>query len=247
MGGGGGPGRSPPGPRGSPSDDRARGGAALEPVQKLLTPGTPPGASRRGETDGASCRGSARGRITAGADIRCRWRTWTAHSVSGPEGSRKGLRGAPCVRHCRRGYPPKELATLVRPGVPGGCYLWACRYRGETQVADVAPSPLTVLLKLASTGSADYVVGGADLAVGGPDREVAAQMLAEDAMALRCGISPALDRWRQRRDGGPSVAGAAGDAVRVYASIGFGLPSDPANDTHLQGLVAELLWNRLLK
>ncbi|MEU6720328.1 hypothetical protein ABZ897_53505 [Nonomuraea sp. NPDC046802] len=31
------------------------------------------------------------------------------------------------------------------------------------------------------------------------------------------------------------------------AGIGFGLPEDPALDDYLQGLVAELLWNRLLQ
>jgi hypothetical protein len=33
----------------------------------------------------------------------------------------------------------------------------------------------------------------------------------------------------------------------VFARIGFGLPSDPAPDDHLQGHVAELLWNRLVQ
>jgi hypothetical protein len=42
----------------------------------------------------------------------------------------------------------------------------------------------------------------------------------------------------------------AAAAVRAYAGIGFGLPGTPDGDTeqhHLQGLVAELLWNRLIQ
>ncbi|MCA1677769.1 MAG: hypothetical protein LC790_15055 [Actinobacteria bacterium] len=45
----------------------------------------------------------------------------------------------------------------------------------------------------------EYVIGGQTLA--SPAREQTAQMLADDAMALRCGRSPALDRWRAIRDG----------------------------------------------
>lgn len=114
-------------------------------------------------------------------------------------------------------------------------------------MSDVAHTPLTDLLHLAPIGSVDHVSGGAELTVGGADRETAARMLAEDAMALRCGESPILDRWRERRDGGPPMVGTAAKAVGIYASLGFGSPASPANETHLQGLVAELLWNRLLK
>lgn len=55
---------------------------------------------------------------------------------------------------------------------------------------------------------------------------------------------------RARRDGGPPETGAAAAAVRTYAGIGFGLPETTAADDdqhHLQGLVAELLWNRLIQ
>jgi len=76
---------------------------------------------------------------------------------------------------------------------------------------------------------------------------MAAQLLADDAMRIRCGKSPVLARWRARRDGGPPETGAPAEAVRAYAGIGFGLPGAPANDDHLQGHVAELLWNRLIQ
>jgi hypothetical protein len=96
----------------------------------------------------------------------------------------------------------------------------------------------------------EYVIGGQQLAAA--DRETAAQLLADDAMQLRCGRSPAFTRWRASRDGGPSATGAAAAAVRTYAGIGFGLPETPGIDDdqhqhHLQGLVAELLWNRLIQ
>ena len=114
-----------------------------------------------------------------------------------------------------------------------------------------APPVLTSLLALADNPAAsevEYVIGGQQLTAA--DRELAAQLLADDAMRIRCGDSPALARWRARRDGGPPETGAAAEAVRVYAGIGFGLPGAATGDDgqhHLQGLVAELLWNRLIQ
>ena len=106
---------------------------------------------------------------------------------------------------------------------------------------------LAALLTLAPgppDSKVEYVSGGEALAPAERDR--AAHILADDAMALRCGQSPALERWRAVRDGGSPGDGSAG-TVRAYAGIGFGLPDEPATADHLQGLVAELLWNRLLK
>lgn len=107
---------------------------------------------------------------------------------------------------------------------------------------------LTSLLTLADSpdGSrVQYVVGGLDLT--GRNRELAAQLLADEAMRIRCGLSPVLERWRTRRDGGPPETGARHEAVAAYAGIGLGLPGSPANDDHLQGHVAELLWNGLVR
>ena len=106
---------------------------------------------------------------------------------------------------------------------------------------------LTDLLELAA-GPADsvveYVIGGQTLT---PEAwELAAQMLADDAMEVRCGPSPALERWRAVRDGKTPEDKVSAGTVKTYAAIGFGTPEDPANDNHLQGLVAELFWNRLL-
>jgi hypothetical protein len=110
------------------------------------------------------------------------------------------------------------------------------------------PPTLTALLAMkesADDGRVEYVIGGEQL--GGTPRETAAQMLAEDAMRIRCGRSPVLERWCARRDGGPQETGSRKAAVEAYVTIGFGLPGAPANVDHLQGHVAELLWNRLIQ
>jgi hypothetical protein len=105
---------------------------------------------------------------------------------------------------------------------------------------------LTALLALSpGAGSpVEFVVGGQTLAAGA--REEAAQMLADDAMLLRCGDTPVLARWRAVRDGVDPAGASTSAVVATYAKIGFGLPTDEANDQHLQGLVAELFWNRLI-
>jgi hypothetical protein len=96
----------------------------------------------------------------------------------------------------------------------------------------------------AGTG-VEYTIGGQVLT--GAEREAAAQLLADDAMRIRCGTSSILDRWRARRDGHEPGDPAQADVVATYACLGFGLRNkDPANADHLQGLVAELLWNRLI-
>ena len=85
-------------------------------------------------------------------------------------------------------------------------------------VPAAVPPALTQLLAITdSPGPADveYVIGGQHLT--GGDRELAAWLLADDAMRIRCGQSPVLARWRARRDGGPPVTGAAAEAVRAYA------------------------------
>lgn len=74
---------------------------------------------------------------------------------------------------------------------------------------------LTSLLTLTpgpATSKVEYVIGGQSLS--SADREIAAQMLADDAMAVRCGRSPTLQRWRAVRDGKNhrTVAGGRNDA-----------------------------------
>lgn len=107
---------------------------------------------------------------------------------------------------------------------------------------------LTSLLAFVESGQAsgiEYVVGGTGL--NASDRESAAQLLADDAMSIACGISPVLESWRHRRDGGPASTASRQSAIATYAGIGFGAPSKPPNEQHLQGHIAELLWNRLVQ
>jgi hypothetical protein len=119
----------------------------------------------------------------------------------------------------------------------------------EPPLAPTAAAPtLTSLLAMKENpdgSTVEYVIGGQQLA--GAKREIAAQQLADDAMRIRCGNSPVLARWRARRDGGPGETGSRKAAIEVYAGIGFGLPDKKANPDHLQGHVAELLWNRLIQ
>ena len=87
-----------------------------------------------------------------------------------------------------------------------------------------APPTLTSLLAMTENtdgSDVEYVIGGQGLT--GADRDMAAELLADDAMRIRCGKSPVLARWRARRDGGPPETGAPAAAVRAYAGIGFGL------------------------
>lgn len=81
----------------------------------------------------------------------------------------------------------------------------------------------------------EYVIGGQALT--SQHRESAAQMLAEDAMRIRCGESPILKRWRAKRDGHEPATRSTDSVVATYAGIGFGLPDKkPATPDHLQGL-----------
>ncbi|MBH0115254.1 hypothetical protein I6E52_00155 [Salinibacterium sp. NG253] len=102
-------------------------------------------------------------------------------------------------------------------------------------------SPLLALVNSPGASTVDYVVGGLNLS--GTDRESAAQLLADKAMIIACGNSTVLDRWRRRRDGGAPETGTSLETVETYAAIAFGHPSKPPNVDHLQGHVAEIIWN----
>lgn len=122
-------------------------------------------------------------------------------------------------------------------------------YGGERTARVGADDPVSVtsLLNLIDSNSeslVEYAVGGPDLT--NENRELAAQLLAEDAMRIRCGASPVFDSWKIRRDGGPPATGPRKSALEAYVGIGFKLPGRPTNDDHVQGHVAELIWNRLM-
>lgn len=110
------------------------------------------------------------------------------------------------------------------------------------------PPLLTPLLSLAdspATSPVEYVIGGS--ALNGSARDDAARLLADESMTIACGNSPALDWWRTRRDGGPAQTGNRLKTVETIASVAFGLRRSPKEPDHVQGHVAELLWNRLMK
>lgn len=110
------------------------------------------------------------------------------------------------------------------------------------------PLSFTSLLSFidsASQSPVAYAVGGTKLT--DENREFTAQLLAEDAMRVRFGNSPLFESWKTRRDGGPPATGSRKSALEAYVGIGFKLPGEPFNDDHVQGLVAELIWNRLIQ
>lgn len=105
-------------------------------------------------------------------------------------------------------------------------------------------TPLLSLVSSPARSGVEFVVGGS--ALGGPDRAVAAKLLADDSMKIACGRQPALDWWRSRRDGGLPQKGNKLRTLEAIVEVAFGLPDKEKNVDHLQGHVAELLWNRLI-
>lgn len=122
----------------------------------------------------------------------------------------------------------------------------------RTNVTDGASQTIgtkTLTSLLALTAGPDgspcqFMIGG--LATSAADLEAAAQMIADDAMRLRCGDSPALDRWRRSRDGGPEHSEHERKSIEVFVEPVFNLPGQRANDDHIQGHIAELVWGRLI-
>ncbi|GAA4102705.1 hypothetical protein [Nonomuraea soli] len=97
-----------------------------------------------------------------------------------------------------------------------------------------------------------YLFGGPD--AGQEALETVTRLLAEEAMRLPCGASPALDKWRARRDGCAASESPELDRREIEVFIGpvFGLPTSTQEELdkithHLQGFVAELLWNRIIQ
>jgi hypothetical protein len=123
------------------------------------------------------------------------------------------------------------------------------RLEGEVgRLTAEAPLSLTSVLGFIDSTSAlpvDYAVGGIELS--GENREYVAQLLADDAMRIRCGDSPLLRSWRARRDGGAPLTGSRKAALESYVGIGFKLPGQEVNPDHVQGHVAELFWGRVMQ
>ena len=85
-----------------------------------------------------------------------------------------------------------------------------------------SPAFLTPLLTLEESdgkSKVEYVVGGEQLV--DDARDLAAAIIADDAMVVACGKSPVLDRWRTRRDGGAPSTGAQLDVLtRIVVDVG---------------------------
>lgn len=80
----------------------------------------------------------------------------------------------------------------------------------EAVAAQTTPPTLTALLALKESpenSKVEYVIGGLELT--GTDREYTAQLLADDAMRIRCGNSPVL------AGGAPAVMAARKRPERV--------------------------------
>jgi hypothetical protein len=119
---------------------------------------------------------------------------------------------------------------------------------GKTVLSIDGSLSLTSVLSFVESASplpVDYAVGGTELTI--ENREYAAQLLADDAMRIRCGDSPVLETWRSCRDGGAPATGSRKAALEAYVGIGFRLPGQTVNNDHVQGHVAELIWNRVMQ
>lgn len=67
--------------------------------------------------------------------------------------------------------------------------------------------------------------------------------LADAIVRLRCDGVPGLTAsWRSKASGGGHTVPFAEEQLRTFIGLGFGLPADPMNPTHLEGSVAESLW-----
>ncbi|NKZ08830.1 hypothetical protein [Actinomadura latina] len=103
------------------------------------------------------------------------------------------------------------------------------------------------------TAGCSYMFGG--LQATDDELQTAAEILADEAMRLRCGNSPVLAKWRARRNRA-EVATNTDDPERreieVFVAPVFGLPDGGKTELnkltdHIQGFVAELLWNRIIQ
>ena len=110
------------------------------------------------------------------------------------------------------------------------------------------PLTLTSLLRVSAGqpgGLVEHFIGGINLT--GHARKSAVQALAERSMRIRLGSSPLFGKWQDRRNGGPSLEETSRKVLEVYVKPGFGVPGNPANSNTLQGHVAELIWDQVLR
>jgi hypothetical protein len=115
----------------------------------------------------------------------------------------------------------------------------------SSTTAEESVSSLLGIVPGPGSAACSYQIAGASASDARLRR--AAEMIAEDAMQLRCGKSPVLDVWRGRAAGGPPHTLKDRRAVEAFVTDTFGLPSAPGTPDLLQGFVAELVWHRLVR
>jgi hypothetical protein len=75
------------------------------------------------------------------------------------------------------------------------------------------------------------------------DEDAAAWLLAEHSLRIRMGSATQLfDLWRNAAVTGTALAGTDRKKVMPFIQSGYGEPSSPMVEDHLQGQVAELAW-----
>ncbi|MDB5059555.1 MAG: hypothetical protein JWO59_3027 [Chloroflexi bacterium] len=119
--------------------------------------------------------------------------------------------------------------------------------------AQVTMTDLLAIAAWPESADCSYMFGG--LRATDSDLHTVARIIADEAMRLRCGASPALAKWRARRDragGAVEPNEIARREIEVFVAPVFGLPDDGEEELakltdHVQGFVAELLWNRLIQ
>jgi hypothetical protein len=78
---------------------------------------------------------------------------------------------------------------------------------------------------------------------GSEDLDLAAKQLAERILVLRCGAATqTVDAWRQAVESGMELTVGQKAALAAFIRSGFGVPSNPLSNDHLQGMTAEYLW-----
>jgi hypothetical protein len=75
-----------------------------------------------------------------------------------------------------------------------------------------------------------------------PEIRLAAWLIAETSMRLRCGLTPAYTVWREAVVSGEVLSQRDQRRVDVFLGGAFGSPSLPAPADHLEAHVAEVIW-----
>lgn len=115
----------------------------------------------------------------------------------------------------------------------------------RTQVADEKVDTLSSMLTIKRYMGSDRRTLEARLKPA--NRDEATFLIARSIVKNRCSNAPQyVDAWLNRYNGGPSHSPEFLDCLIAHiASDSIGTPTEPANEIHLQGLVAEHIWHVL--